>query len=111
MPLTYCSCAVAGRVVHLAPDPGRVGKYICEGCGAPEEVVLTTMDAMQEQYTKTGEGPGRVPEPLMAQATLLDLPSGLHASIATEPAIETLKGSGRSLKEIEQKQREIAESG
>ncbi len=108
MPLTYCSCAVAGRVVHLAPDPSRPGKYICEGCGAPEEVVLVTMDDVQEQYTRTGEPLGKIPEHLLAQATILDLPDGPHASIGKEPAIETLRGGGRSVKEIEQRQKEIA---
>ncbi len=108
MPLTYCSCATEGRIVHMEPDGARPGFFICAGCGAPEEVVLMTMDAMQDQYTKTGIT-GRVPEHLLAQAHIIETPDGLHASIAKEPAIEWQKGSGRSLKEIEQKQKEIAD--
>ena len=90
-------------------DSARPGFYICAGCGAPEEVVKQTADAMQEQYTKTGESWGHVPESLLNQATLIDNEPGVGPRITPfkDPAIETLHGSGRSLKELEQLSKEM----
>ncbi len=89
----------------MAPSLTRPGYYNCMGCGAPEEVVFMTQDAMQEQWTKTGLGAGHIPEHLMAAAHMIDSGpmKGLAASIYDEPAIEGLKRS-RSLKEIEQEE-------
>ena len=106
---TYCSCVTSGKIPELAPDNSRPGRYACMGCGATEEVVLATSDAMQEQYTRTGVGAGSIPEHLLSQATLIDNVPGVGPRLTPfkEPAIETLKGSGRSLKEIEQLQLEV----
>lgn len=110
MPLTYCSCITAGIQVVMGPDSSRPGRYICSGCGAPEEVVFSTSEAMQEQYTRTGLGVGNIPENLLMGATLLDDLPGIGPRITPfkDPSIETRTNSGRSLKEIEQMQKEIA---
>ena len=112
MPLTYCSCACAGTKVVMKLDLARPGKYICSGCGAPEEVVWMTMDAVQDDYTKTGRGVGCIPESLLAQvasATLIEEDGQVKASPFKEPWVEGEKDSGRSLKELVEKHREIVD--
>ena len=102
MPMTYCSCITRGQIAHLVPDPGRVGFYICSGCGAPEEVVNRTYEEVQMQYTRTGEGFGRIPESLLSDVKIVTNPDGsLRADPYKDPAIEFKGHSGLSLKEIE----------
>ena len=109
MPMTYCSCVTSGRQVHMQADMHRPGMFICSGCGAPEEAVMKTMDAMQEQYTKSGKGFGYVPESLLQQATLIDNEPGVGPRITpfNEPAIEFKGRDGRSLKELEELSKEL----
>lgn len=109
MPATYCSCTIAGAHVEMAPSFSRPGHYECMGCGAPEEVVFMTQDAMQEQYTRTGAGFGKIPDQLLQHATLIDDEPGVGPRITPfkEPSIELAKGSGRSLKELEDMGKEI----
>ena len=109
MPLTYCSCACAGTRVVLQLDLTRPGKYVCSGCGAPEEAVWMTMDLMQEEYTKEGKGYGRIPEQLLQQATLIEENGQLKALPFKEPWVEGQHDSGRSLKELTEKHKEIAD--
>ena len=109
MPLTYCTCATAGRIPHLSLDAHRPGKYICNGCGAPEEAVFATQRAMDEDWAKYGKGPGHIPESLMAPGTIItDEPGGPKVLPYKEMYVEGQKDSGRSLAELVRKHKEIA---
>ncbi len=107
MPLTYCACACTGKQVHMELDLKRPGKYRCSDCGAPEEVVWETMNAVQEEYTKTGRGFGFVPESLLSGATLIEENGEPRVIPFREPWVEGPHDSGRSLKELAEKHREI----
>ena len=110
MPRTYCSCAVAGRIPRLSLDLSRPGKYVCNGCGAPEEVVLETQRAMEEAWLKNGQGFGFIPESLLTPGTIItDEPGGPKVTPYNDPWVEGKKDSGRSLAELVAKHKEIAD--
>ena len=110
MPRSYCSCAAAGRTPRLSLDLIRPGKYVCNGCGAPEEVVLMTQRAMDEEWIKTGRGFGFIPESLIAPGTIIaDEPGGPKVLPYKEPWVEGQFDSGRSLEELVRKHKEIAD--
>lgn len=109
MPQTYCSCVCAGKNVRMALDLNRPGKYVCIGCGAPEEAVLLTTQAMDDEWIKNGRGFGFVPESLIEAATIIENePGGPKILPYKEMWVEGQADSGRTMAELVQKHKEIA---
>lgn len=91
-------------------DLSRPGKYVCRGCGAPQEAVLETAALMQEEWTKYGKGYGHIPESLLNQATFIEENGQPKAIPFKEPWVQGQHDSGRSVKELVEKHKEIADS-
>jgi len=104
MPATYCSCVTNGAIARMEVDGSRnepgIVRYVCKGCGAPEEAVMLTMDAMQDQWTKGGPGHGKIPESLLANATFIEENGQVKVLPQPEMSVEGQFDSGRSLKEL-----------
>ena len=81
---------------------------MCIGCGAPEEVVKETMEAVQKEYTHNGSPAGTIPESLLADAPVFIEEDGqVRASPFHEPWVEGPTDSGRSIAELVAKHKEI----
>ena len=110
MPRTYCSCTAAGRIPRLSLDLSRPGKYACNGCGAPEEVVLETQRLMDEEWVKYGRRFGFIPESLLTPGTIItDEPGGPKVLPYKEMWVQGQHDSGRSMTELVEKHKEIAD--